>query len=119
MSLGSRERQELANNREGLWEMYRIVNPPMTPDRSVLRVEVEAEHSLWLENGKIHITAGDGTVAMWASFRFFAPADIHVDVLSAQELDVYVNAGQLVLREAWLDGEPTNHRPDTAKRRIT
>lgn len=112
-----REREELTNNREGLWEMYRIINPPLTQDGSALDIIIPTEHHLWLENGKIHMfrASGGTVVAMWASFRFFAPAEIHIVASSAQSLDTYINARHLELREAWLDGEPTDHRPPCAR----
>lgn len=111
-----RDLEELANNREGLWEIYRIVNPPLMQDGGELDIMIPAEHDMWLENGKMHISAPAGqTVAMWASFRFFAPAEIHIVAKGVQELDAYVNAHQLELLEAWLDGEPADHRPPGAR----
>ena len=108
--MNDRECDELETNRRSLWAFYVTVNPPVR-----LTKDLSADVDLWLTKGALVNNESDvltkSKTVMWASFRFVTTRPISLCVNTARDLDRHVDQGDLLIREAWLDSEPTDRQP--------
>lgn len=107
--MDDRTRDELETNRRSLWAFYVTVNPPVH-----LTKELPAQVDLWLTRGALVNDESDiltqSKTVMWASFRFVTTRPLSLRVETARDLDTYVDRGDLIIHEAWLDSEPIDRQ---------